>query len=122
MTEAEMVKRLNSFSKAQIINAIVKTYWYKGSVERLISNLEYIEKDEILKKHKEVIKEESEITKQYIKWRGDMIEKYGTEGTLKWIDIPHDELMKGANLESRMKAIREKESRISGKINSLFEM
>lgn len=120
MTEVEMTKKLNKFSKAQIINAIVKTYSYRGIVERLISNLEYLEKDQILKKHSEAIKEESEITKQYFKWRGDMIEKYGENGKVRLIDIPNDELTKGADLESRMKAAREKERRLDEKVNSIL--
>ena len=83
MTEAEMIRNLNSFTKAQIINAIVKTYPYKSMVERLISNLEYLERDEVLQKHNDAIEEESKATKEYIKWRGDMIQKYGTDGKVR---------------------------------------
>lgn len=122
MTEAEMTRRLNSFTKAQIINAIVKTYPYRGIAERLISNLEYLEKDEVLQKHRDAIEEESRSTQEYIKWRGDMIQKYGTDGKVRLIDIPNDELIKGADLESRMKASREKERRLSEKVDSLFEL
>ncbi|BDZ79141.1 hypothetical protein [Claveliimonas bilis] len=120
MTEAEMIRNLNSFTKAQIINAIVKTYPYKSMVERLISNLEYLERDEVLQKHNDAIEEESKATKEYIKWRGDMIQKYGTDGKVRLIDIPSYELDRGADLESRMKASREKERRISEKVDSLF--
>lgn len=100
MTEAEMIKNLNSFTKTQIINAIVKTYPYKGMVERLISNLEYLERDEVLQKHKDAIEEESRATQEYIQWKRDMIQKYGTDGKVRLIDISNDELRKGADLES----------------------
>lgn len=121
MTEAEMIKRLNGFTKAQIINAIVKTYPYRGIPERLISNLEYLEKDELLQKHSDAIDAESKATKEYMQWRGDMIQKYGTDGKVRLIDIPNDELMKGADLESKMKVAREKENRLSEKVDSVFE-
>lgn len=120
MTEAEMIRNLNSFTKTQIINAIVKTYPYKGMVERLISNLEYLERDEVLQKHKDAIEEESRATQEYIQWKRDMIQKYGTDGKVRLIDIPNDELRKDADLESKMKASREKERRLSEKVDSLF--
>lgn len=121
MTEAEMIRKLNGFTKAQIINAIVKTYPYRGIAERLISNLEYLEKDELLQKHSDAIDAESKATKEYMQWRGDMIRKYGTDGKVRLIDIPNDELMKGADLESKMKVAREKEHRLSEKVDSVFE-
>lgn len=120
MTEAEMKKRLKEFSKAQIINAIIKTYPYRNIVERLISNLEYLEKDEIIKKHSDAIDEESMATHQYLKWRDEMIQKYGTGGKVRLIDIPDNELVKGADLESKMKVAREKERRLNEKVNDII--
>lgn len=88
MTESEMRKRLNQFTKDQIINAVVKTYPYRNIVERLISNLEYLEKDQLIKKHSDAIDEENKATQEYIKWRNEMIEKYGIDGKVRLIDIP----------------------------------
>lgn len=120
MTESEIRKKLSKFSKAQIIEGIVKTYPYRNIAERLISNLEYMETDRMINSHKDAIDQESIATKKYIEWRGDMIQKYGTDGEVRLIDIPPEELEKGAELERRMKAAREKERRIFRDMENIF--
>lgn len=120
MTETEIRKKLSKFSKEQIIEGIIKTYLYRNIAERLISNLEYMEKAQILNRHKDAIDQESIATKLYIKWRGDMIEKYGTDGKVMLKDIPPQELKIGAELERSMRAAREKERRLSDKIDNIF--
>lgn len=120
MIETEIRKKLSKFSKAQIIDGIVKTYEYRNSAEHLISNIEYMETDRMLNSHKDAINQESVATKEYIKWRGDMIQKYGTDGHVRLIDIPADEIKKGAELEKRMINAREKERKLSRKIDNIL--
>lgn len=120
MTESEIRKKLSKFSKAQIIEGIIKIYPYRNIAERLISNLEYMETDRMINRHKDYIDQESIATKKYIEWRGDMIQKYGTDGEVRLADIPQEELIKGAELECRMRAAREKERRLSDKIDNIF--
>lgn len=120
MTETEIRKKLSKFSKAQIIEGIIKTYPYRNIAMRIISNLEYMQKAEMINNHKDAIDQESIATKKYIEWRGDMIQKYGTDGEVRLIDIPQEELENGAELERRMRAAREKERRLSDKIDNIF--
>lgn len=120
MTESELRNDLNKFTKSQIINAIVRTFPYRGISERLIANLEHSYTEELISKHSYAIEEESEATKEYIKWRGDMVDKYGDNGQVWVCDIPMGELMKGVELENRMESAREKERKLNKMVDNVL--
>lgn len=122
MTEEKMRKQLNKFSKSQIIDTIIKTYPFGSFTEKLITNLEYLHTDELNKKHSNAIKKEQKETHKYLQWKNEMISKYGSDGKVRLIDIPNDELLRGADLESKMKATREKECKLSEKVDDILRI
>lgn len=120
MTEEKMRKQLNKFSKSQIIDTIIKTYPYRDFVETLIEKLEYLHTDELIKKHSDAINQASITTHEYIQWQNDMIEKYGSNRKVRLFDIPKNELLRGADLESKSKAAREKERKLSEMVDDIL--
>lgn len=120
MTESELRNELNKFTKSQIIDAIVRTFPYRGVSERLIANLEHSYTEELISKHSYAIEEESEATKEYIKWRGDMIDKYGDNGEVRLCDMPMKEIMKGTELQNKMESARAKERKLNKMVDNVL--
>lgn len=122
MTVEQMRKKLDKFSKYQIIDTIIKKYPFKRFAEELIEDLEYLNKNELFKKHLDAIDDEQKATHEYIKWQAEMIGKYGSDGQVRLADIPNDELLRGADLGSKMKAAREKERKLNEKVDDILRI
>lgn len=120
MTIEQMRNKLDKFSKSQIIDVIIKKHPYQCNVERLIEDLEYLHDNELIKKHSDSIDEERKATHEYIKWQDEMIAKYGSNRKVRLVDIPNDELLRGADLESKMKAARKKERKLNEKVHDIL--
>lgn len=104
----EDIKNLKTYKKEEILEALEHTARCKvynvdlitGDMLRYLKNKKIEESNAAFDK---AIKAEEEATEAYIKWHTEMAEKYGDGESFKVINIPMDEIERGAELEKRMK-------------------
>lgn len=117
MSNKDLAKRLRKFSKEQIIEAITECYQAEFLFNSIISSLEYKAEKELLDAHAAAIDAEREAAKACMDWRSEMCDKYGHGGECKLVDIPQDEIAKGAKLEREWIAAQEKEKALDKKVS-----
>lgn len=116
----ELVQRLRKFSKEQIIGAILESYPGSLYLERLINNLEYRNKQDLLAKHSAAIDAERQAAGAYMDWRREMYDKYRCGGRNRLKDIPADEIKKGEKLKREWREAVEKECSLDKQVNKML--
>ena len=121
MNSEELIKRLNIFSKNDIIKAVALyadecTAW----------NILYRLKDETWHKLHSAQRKAFDDAKTAIvnlaNWQADMADRYGNGETVKIGNIPNKELRRGEKLELTVKEAFEIEEKIDKKINKLLKL
>lgn len=111
------IKRLNKFSKEQIIRAISESHFSYFILDGLITDLEYQAQQDLLSKHSSAIDAERAAAQACMDWRREMCDRYGNGGNCKLKDIPNDEIKRGAKLELKWKEAQAKERAFDKRVN-----
>lgn len=112
----DTIKKLNKFSKEQIIKAILESH----VSHFILDNLEYQAQQDLLNKHSSAIDAERAAAQACMDWRREMCERYGNGRNCKLKDIPNNEIMRGARLEAEWKEAQAKERTLDKKVNRVL--
>lgn len=96
----EVIDEIEKYSKAEIIAAI-KALPFVG--EEILSKLETNKERKIFDEASKARKKELDCWEKLTKWRKEVIEKYGDGNAVKLVDLPQEEIEKGAALEREFK-------------------
>ena len=126
-TLKEDIKNLKAYKKEEILEALehadrYKLYHVELITADMVSYLENKKRNEVFAAHDKAIWQKTEAIKAFQKWKSEMCEKYGDGESCKLVDIPPDEIERGAALERRMKEAIKKERALDTKINRLLEI
>lgn len=117
---------LERFSKKEIIDALSwKFDWLEAN------RMDYTISDVVLyiqqQRQKKMINEQMELHEQgnvaltnFINWKNEMFDKYGKDNKLNLLDIPHNDIEKGAKLEEAWQSIYRQEQQLEQKIRESF--
>lgn len=120
--DPKLVKKLEKYSKSQIIEALTYQFNADYYISGLLNHLEAQESDRLLKEHSVAIDAEISARHAYIQWRNEMCEKYGDGKTVKIADIPQEEIKAGATLERALKTTIEAERKLDKKVSQMLKL
>lgn len=118
----EDIKKLSSYTKQEIIQAIESLWQGDVFVHDLLDFLEDKKTDTLLKQHTDAIDNLSAARKAYIDWKHDIIKKYGDGLSVKCRDIPDAELERGVTLEKAIKDATERERKLNNKVKRILDL
>lgn len=113
----EYIKKLNKFSKEQIIRRLSEIHSSYRVLDRLITDLEYQTQQDLIGKHSSAVDAERAAAKAYMDWRRKACDRYGNGEKCKLQDIPNAEIVIGARLELEWKEARAKERALDKRVN-----
>lgn len=119
-TQKEIEQKLSKYTKQEIISALSRCFPVWMHIDSMIRSIEYYRKEDVLERHRKAIDEENEATKDYINWKHEVVEKYGSDGEVKLMDLPMEELERGAEIENRLAKARETERRLSKEVDRIL--
>lgn len=121
-TSKAELQKLKVYSKDAIIEALGHCYQSDYIVSEIIGELEERKVQNALKEHEKAIDTLNTARKAYMNWRSDMCVKYGDEKTVKIVNIPSEEITKGARLEKALNTATESERKISKEVDKILKV
>lgn len=119
---SQLVKKLEKYSKDQIIEALANQFNADYYIRGLLNHLEAQEGDRLLKEHSAAIDAEISARHAYIQWKNEICARYGDGKSVKISDIPPEELSKGAALERTLKTATEAERKLDKKVSQMLKL
>lgn len=121
MNAEELIKRLNIFSKNDIIKAVA-LYADKCTVWNILYRLEDETYHKLHSAQRKAFDDVKTAIDNLSKWQADMADRYGNGETVKIGNIPSEELKRGEKLELTVKEAFEIKEKIDKKINKLLRI
>lgn len=113
------LKEIARYSKEQILEALGRSF---VDLENLLTELEYVQRTEVLKEHNKAIDESNAAFTAYTEWYKKIIEKCGDGTKVRLFQIPTSELQRGVELEEAWKNAQKKEQRLDAKVRKLLDL
>ncbi len=118
----ELLKELSKYSKEDIIEALGRQYQADFIISGIVGDLEYIASKRLLDDHGRAIKTREDAFGAYMEWRNQMCRAYGDGKSVKLLNIPPEEITKGAALERALKNATEAEQKLDRKISKMLKV
>lgn len=110
-----MDKKLESYSKAEIIQALRRMRRYYG-IERLeesiIDAIQDIQREKAFTEAQLARQTAIDRMNEFFNWKKQMAEKYGNGKQFKLSDLPHYQIERGANLQNAWSASENERKRL----------
>ena len=117
--DIEKTKKLDGYTKAEVITALVRNF-HGSDIDRLICYLESERLKDIIAKQEKADADETAAMQAYLGWRRELIKKYGDGEQVRLIDLPRDEIIRGAALEKAWTEARKKSVRLEFESKSIL--
>ena len=110
-------KRLEKYSKADIISAVCGLFQADYIVNEILITLESLEAERAIEKEKKSFDESSKSDDNYYKWMERMIQTYGDGEKVEIGKLPDHEIKRGAELIEDMNKKRDAAMRTMNRTN-----
>lgn len=119
MNKSEAINKIEKYSKDEIIAAIKKVpfCW-----EQILSKLEQDKERAIFEQADKARQKEIKCLRNLSNWKSKMIKKYGDGNAAKLVDLPPEEIERGAALERALRESTEARQKAERKEDALFCM
>ena len=118
----ETLKKLLSYRKEEIIEALGRSYQSEYIAEQMLNYLESKKEKDLLDRHRKALDKEIAARKAFMEWKNEMCEKYGDGQTVKLTNIPPEDINRGAALEKALKEAVEEERRLDTRVNKMLRI
>ena len=115
------LKELEKYTKAEIIEAIGNHYRAADIVNELLRDLQNTKMQKVFRIQRMAERISMEKFEALLAWRHEMCEKYGDGKTVRLLDVPPEEIERGAKLEKEYAAARETVEKAEKRINKAME-
>ena len=116
----EDIKKLFDYTKEEIIVALGRMYGSDLIVTELLGRLERGAIEKALDASDKASNARIDAAIAFQKWQSDMCVKYGNGRNVKLVDIPPEEIERGARLEKAFFEATKKAERLDAKANKLL--
>ena len=113
---------LNKYTKDEIIYGISQLAWCNDDyIARIIRAIEQKRDAELFEKQTSISDDFRNALTEYVKWKNEMVAKYGDGKSVSLKDIPLAEIEVGAKLESKCHELKAKSDKIDKQINKSID-
>ena len=107
LNDKSLRKRLEKYSKSDIISAVCNLFQADSIVRSMLITLEELEAERAIEKEKRIFNEETQASDNYYKWMERMVKTYGDGKKVEIGKLPDHEIKRGAQLIGEMNRKRD---------------